>query len=122
MESKRGVPVVHQTEALLLFIFFKRPPPPSPPPPPPKRQTIPSQMKEALQRTQKLKVYEIRWTGSYLGRGCNVRRCQNPGIARIGLTPRPAPQSWHTGEFGDKKCVNATRNSFLRKFSLRGHP
>ena len=35
MESKRGVPVVHQTEALLLFIFFKRPPPPPPPPPPP---------------------------------------------------------------------------------------
>ena len=33
-----------------------------------------------------------------------MRRCQNSGIARIGLTP--TPQSWHTGGFRDKKCVN----------------
>ena len=39
------------------------------------------------------------------------------GAAKILALPelaqpsRPSPQSWHTGEFGDKKCVNATRDS-----------
>ena len=48
---------------------------------------------------------------SLLGRGgCNRSR-ENPGIAKISLIPPPAPQSWHTDGFHDKKCVNSTRDN-----------
>ena len=40
------------------------------------------------------------------GRGGNNRRFLNLYIAKIGYHP----QFWHTGGFGDKKCVNATVN------------
>ena len=39
-----------------------------------------------------------------LGRGCRNRRLENLGIAKIGLTPPPLPQSWHSGGFDDKSA------------------
>ena len=39
------------------------------------------------------------------------RRRQNLGISKVGLTPPPTPQFWHTGGFDDKKCINATRDN-----------
>ena len=32
-------------------------------------------------------------------------------LPRLARPPRPAPQSWHSGGFDDKKCVNATSNN-----------
>ena len=49
-----------------------------------------------------------------------MRRCQNLGVAKIGLTP--TPQSWHTGGFGDKKYVNATRNNAMDKARVFQNP
>ena len=44
-----------------------------------------------------------------IGRGCCNKSCQSSGIAKIGLSPSPLwTQSWHTGGFDNKKCVNAT--------------
>ena len=34
--------------------------------------------------------------------------------------PRPAPQSWHSGGFDDKKCVNATSNNWWRNKHIFG--
>ena len=39
-----------------------------------------------------------------LGRECVNRSSENPGIAKIGLTPPPLPQSWHSGGFDDKSA------------------
>ena len=39
-----------------------------------------------------------------LGRGWWNRRLENLGIAKIGLTPPPLPQSWHSGGFDDKSA------------------
>ena len=37
-----------------------------------------------------------------LGKGFSNRSSENPGIAKIGLTP--LPQSWHSGGFDDKSA------------------
>ena len=62
-----------------------------------------------------MKTFDLMDKVGILGRGVCYKSRENPGIAKIGLTPPrggpPAPQSWHSGGFHDKKRVNATRDN-----------
>ena len=41
-------------------------------------------------------------------------------LPRLAWPPRPAPQSWHSGGFDNKKCVNATSNNWWRNKHIFG--